>query len=367
MANEDLKKKYLEGSKRAEAVNEGKALPPRVSGPARKPPHSTGENRHVSSVMSSERQSRPQVVVSPNKKKKNRGCLRLTIVLCGIAFGIFLFVGWLGFYFGDEDSVGSPSANGSELVGNVSSETRAIDAESEEEVPGGEMTVTERPRLLSIAALVGEPSLGSSIDLRTLRITHEANVFTSAEKIYLSVPTKEGGSSHALTAKWSYLDSGGYVPVHEESQQVQFDTGRVNLFEISNPQPWPSGDYKVDVQVDGQAVRSLSYSIIESLGSVPVAVPTIEGAQSELAAVSVRCTRELTPLRQALCLEPNLAALAAKESELNSLWQRQTKDVWQADRERGQWQGGVGLCGSELVCLTEAYQARIDELSAKLN
>ena len=79
-----------------------------------------------------------------------------------------------------------------------------------------------------------------------------AAVSTSTSDPAATVPGKLG-------AKWTHVDSN--QTVHEESKDVNFTGGGVTDFQISKPDGWPTGKYKVEISLDGNLVQSREFEV----------------------------------------------------------------------------------------------------------
>ena len=62
-----------------------------------------------------------------------------------------------------------------------------------------------------------------------------------------------------LTAKWTHLDSDQVV--HEESRDLTLAGDGVTSFQISKPDGWPTGRYKVEVMLDGTLVQTREFDV----------------------------------------------------------------------------------------------------------
>ena len=49
--------------------------------------------------------------------------------------------------------------------------------------------------------------------------------------------------------------------VHEDARDFQLKGEQVHDFEITNPDAWPTGRYKVEVTVDGNVVQSREFAV----------------------------------------------------------------------------------------------------------
>lgn len=61
-----------------------------------------------------------------------------------------------------------------------------------------------------------------------------------------------------LAARWTFED--GQV-VDENTQSTTFTDDGVTVFTISNPNAWPTGDYKLEVSLDGEVVETVDFSV----------------------------------------------------------------------------------------------------------
>ena len=62
-----------------------------------------------------------------------------------------------------------------------------------------------------------------------------------------------------LGVKWTHLDSNQVV--HEETKQVNLAGAGATDFQISKPDGWPTGRYKVEVSLDGSVVQSREFEV----------------------------------------------------------------------------------------------------------
>lgn len=85
--------------------------------------------------------------------------------------------------------------------------------------------------------------------------------FGPKDTIYLSV-TSEGMAPQAVLAtRWTFGPKD--VVVHEESKPVSPPSEKPmrTEFHISKPSPWPAGEYKVVLTVDGQPSQTQSFTV----------------------------------------------------------------------------------------------------------
>ena len=115
---------------------------------------------------------------------------------------------------------------------------------------------------LGAAASVTALELGSAAGA-DMRITTPKSTFAPRDKIIVAVTTRTSDPNNTVPAKvgakWTHLDSNQVV--HEDSREFQLKGEQVHDFEITNPDAWPTGRYKVDVMVDGNVVQSREFAV----------------------------------------------------------------------------------------------------------
>jgi hypothetical protein len=105
--------------------------------------------------------------------------------------------------------------------------------------------------------VVAAVELGKDVDAGQ-KISQPATTFSTQDTIYASVLTKGSSPDAVLTAKWTYKD--GQL-VNETSQAIAPDSDATTSFHISKPDGWPTGSYKVEIQLTGQTVATKDFSV----------------------------------------------------------------------------------------------------------
>ena len=90
------------------------------------------------------------------------------------------------------------------------------------------------------------------------QVTTESDAFRPSDTIYASVRTTGTAQNATLVARWTYQD--GQV-VNEETQTIAPSGVETTEFHISNPNGWPTGDYKLTVLLDGREVGSKDFEV----------------------------------------------------------------------------------------------------------
>lgn len=104
---------------------------------------------------------------------------------------------------------------------------------------------------------VTEVDLGTSVDANR-RVTADTDDFRPTDTVYASVSTTGSASGATLTARWTYQDG----QVVDETSQTISPTGPANTeFHISMPEGLPTGDYEVEILLNGQRVETESFEV----------------------------------------------------------------------------------------------------------
>ena len=103
----------------------------------------------------------------------------------------------------------------------------------------------------------------ASIDLGTAvgadqKVTTPTTTFGAKDTIYAAVATTGSASNATLGAKWTYQDG---QTVNDSSQTIAPTGPAVTTFHISKPDGWPTGNYKVEISLNGSAVSSKDFTV----------------------------------------------------------------------------------------------------------
>lgn len=110
------------------------------------------------------------------------------------------------------------------------------------------------------AAAVTGVELGTAVDADN-RVTQAGATFAPTDTIHASVLTDAAGTdpqATALTARWSFQD--GQV-VKEDTADAQLTGAGMTSFSINSPGGFPTGRYKVEILVNGEAVQSRGFEV----------------------------------------------------------------------------------------------------------
>ena len=103
--------------------------------------------------------------------------------------------------------------------------------------------------------------LGNSVGADN-RVAAPATTFAPRDTIYAAVTTRTSDAAATvpgkLGAKWTYQDG---QTVHEDSRDLNLTGDGVTAFQISKPDGFPAGRYKVEISLDGSVVQSKEFEV----------------------------------------------------------------------------------------------------------
>ena len=94
--------------------------------------------------------------------------------------------------------------------------------------------------------------------------------FAPSDTIYASlVLSGQSPAPHRLDARWSHLDS--KQTVLAEGKTLVFNGNAVTTFQISRPNGWPAGHYKLELLLDQMLVQTRLFEVDAPLPAASVA------------------------------------------------------------------------------------------------
>jgi len=141
-------------------------------------------------------------------------------------------------------------------------EQPAVDSVPASTAPAPAPAELPPPPASAPAGEVTAVDLGSAVGT-DLRVGVPKSTFAPKDRIMASVVTKTADANSnepaKLAARWSHVDSNQVV--NEESRDINLKGEQVFAFEISNPQPWPTGKYRLEVMLDGKTVQTRDFEV----------------------------------------------------------------------------------------------------------
>jgi hypothetical protein len=122
-------------------------------------------------------------------------------------------------------------------------------------------TPAPMPAPAATASVTGV-DLGNAVGA-DMHVAAPMGTFAPKDTIYAAVmtATSDPAASVAgkLSAKWMHVDSS--QTVHEENKDLTFVGDGVTDFQISKPDGWPTGKYKVEIMLDGNVVQTREFEV----------------------------------------------------------------------------------------------------------
>lgn len=118
------------------------------------------------------------------------------------------------------------------------------------------------PAPIAVATIrIDNVELGNAVGA-DLKISAPMSSFGKKDTVIAAVSTSTSDPLAAvagkLGAKWTFQD--GQV-VNDESKDISFSGPGVTDFQVAKPDGWPTGNYKVEISLDGTVVQSKDFSV----------------------------------------------------------------------------------------------------------
>lgn len=138
------------------------------------------------------------------------------------------------------------------LAGTTSACNRDAEVDDDAAMPPAAESAAE-------AIAVADVELGKSVGA-DMRINDNADTddFAPMDTIYAAVETRGTGDNSTLTARWTFED--GQV-VDETSQTISPTGPAVTEFHISKPDGFPTGDYSVEILLNGMSAERSEFEV----------------------------------------------------------------------------------------------------------
>jgi hypothetical protein len=124
--------------------------------------------------------------------------------------------------------------------------------------------------MVNAAPVPGEPPLpalgefrivqvlmGPSVDAEHV-VVRDTRVFAAKESIHASVLSIGAHQGLKLSADWRAPD-GSIIAKSEQPLVPESDLA--TTFNLSNPAPWPPGDYELRLAIDGHTIRTEKFAV----------------------------------------------------------------------------------------------------------
>jgi hypothetical protein len=99
--------------------------------------------------------------------------------------------------------------------------------------------------------------MGPSVDAEHV-VVRDTRVFAAKEAIHASVLSIGAHQGLKLSADWRAPDG---TIIAKSEQLLVPDSDLATTFNLSNPAPWPAGDYELRLAIDGHTVRAEKFAV----------------------------------------------------------------------------------------------------------
>lgn len=123
--------------------------------------------------------------------------------------------------------------------------------------PAAPPPTTQAPAQPAAPVRVTEVQVGNALGADK-RVTAPMTSFSKKDTIFASVVTEGKASSAELAARWTFQD--GQL-VNETKRSIAPSGTEVTEFSIQKTDGWPSGDYKVEIALDGKTVQTATFKV----------------------------------------------------------------------------------------------------------
>lgn len=125
--------------------------------------------------------------------------------------------------------------------------------------PAPATTTSYQPDLVNGPVSVQKITLGNAISA-TKHVLSPLASFAPHDTIYAVVDSTGTGKA-SLKANWTFLKAGKTVPVNEASQDIEVTGPTSSEFHISKPDGWPTGEYQVEIHLNGSPAGVQKFSV----------------------------------------------------------------------------------------------------------
>ena len=104
-------------------------------------------------------------------------------------------------------------------------------------------------------------NIASAVMARDAAGSDQTDVFDPSDTFYCVVDLQNAPDDTTVRAVWTAVSAEG-VDANTQIDETTLTTGSGNLqFELSNPDLWPAGQYKVDLYLNDDLERTVEFSV----------------------------------------------------------------------------------------------------------
>ena len=133
----------------------------------------------------------------------------------------------------------------------------AAEANTQAAIAAAEEGPAELPPLPTGDYRIVSVTLGKAVDAEG-QVRDGVEVFAPTDKIHAAVVAVGSSEGLTLSARWTAADG---TEVGKAGQSLTPTTPTVTTFSIAQPEPWPAGDYTVEIAINDRVTETRSFRV----------------------------------------------------------------------------------------------------------
>lgn len=135
--------------------------------------------------------------------------------------------------------------------------TATAEASTDAAIAAAEQGPAELPPLPTGDYRIVSVDLGKAVDAEG-RVRQPLEVFAPGDRIHAAVVSVGSSEGLTLSARWTATDG---TEVAKAGQSLTPDTPTVATFSIAQPEPWPAGEYQVEIAINDRVAETRSFRV----------------------------------------------------------------------------------------------------------
>lgn len=148
-------------------------------------------------------------------------------------------------------------ACGSDEPAPATDNTAAAEANTQAAIAAAEEAPAELPPLPTGDYRIVSITLGKAVDAEG-QVRDATEVFAPGDKIHAAVVAVGSSDGLTLSARWTAADG---TEVAKAGQSLSPTTPTVTTFSITQPEPWPAGEYRVEIAINDRVAEARSFRV----------------------------------------------------------------------------------------------------------
>lgn len=135
--------------------------------------------------------------------------------------------------------------------------TATAEASTEAAIAAAEQGQAELPPLPAGDFRIVSVDLGKTVDAEG-QVREPLEVFARGDKIHAAVVSVGSSEGLTLSARWTAADG---TVVAKAGQSLAPSAPAVTTFSIAQPEPWPAGEYQVEIAINDRVAETRSFRV----------------------------------------------------------------------------------------------------------